>query len=87
MNKKVIKQFRSKVDNKVKDFELTLKEKLPNGKLRSCWSSLKNMENGAPEVLEFHCNIPDGYTDLDLKTLKTECLTDKQEPNAEALVK
>lgn len=87
MKNKVIKQFTSKVDGKLKDFELTLKERLPNNKIRSCWASLENMENGAPEVLEFSCTIPKGYTDLDLKTLNTACLVSGKEPNTEALIK
>lgn len=87
MKKKVIKKFRSELDGKLKDFELTLKERLPSNKIRSCWASVENMENGAPEVIEFQCAIPEGYVDLDLKTLNTECLTGSAEPNTEALIK
>ena len=86
--KKTIKEFRSQFDGKLIEFELTKKtvyfDTVKGVKLiRSYWAALE----GFPQVLEFICDIPDGYNDLDFDSLKTDCLIGSEDVNEDALLK
>lgn len=88
----IIKQVRSQVDGQLKDFTLTKKEIFEdkNGKRKSItsWTQTHGeMENGAPEVIQFVCSVPKGYTNINYETLNTECLYSEAKPNENALVK
>lgn len=92
--KEVIKEFESKLTGDIISFKLTKKEMIIKDNvnyIHSYWIAIEpyndNDITNYYEILEFNCIVPTGYNDLDLDTLKTECLTGDTLPNEEALKK
>ena len=84
MPKNIIKEIKGK------KYELTYQGVQKEfGKLvkHSAWMSLEKNDQGEYDTLEYVCKVPEGYKDIDLKTLNTNCLTNDIPANKQALVK
>ena len=85
---KVVKEFTSRLTNKLERFEKTKESHTidtDNGLkyVRSWWAKIE----GDNEVLEFICALDNDGSNIDFNTLNTKCLTGDEEVNKEAVIK